>query len=218
MITTIYRKVSAMHFVKKTRMLVLLFLMAFAVPLFCTRADAADTLTRIKARGDVRCGVSDGIQGFSFKGPDGRWSGMDPDFCRALAAAVLGDPGKVDFVSLAAPARLASLKAGEIDVLVRNTTWTLERESTPAVLFAGILYYDGQNFLVSAGKNVQDLSQLNGATICVVKRTTHGANLADYFLGRNWTYRPLIVETQVKAAETLFSGQCDWPLPRNGHS
>ncbi|MGA2402563.1 MAG: amino acid ABC transporter substrate-binding protein [Syntrophobacteraceae bacterium] len=194
---------------KKARNLVFLIFCMMALSLFYSPAEAGDTLTRIKARGDVRCGVSDGDPGFSVKEPDGRWSGIDADFCRALAAAVLGDPGKVDFVSLAASARFPSLKAGEIDVLVRNTTWTLEREATLAVMFTGILYYDGQGFLVSAGKNVQDLSQLNGAAICVVKGTTHEANLADYFRARNWSLRQVTVESQAKAAEALFSGQCE---------
>lgn len=198
-----------MHSVKRTRLPVLLFIISSAALLSGTQADAGDTLTRIKARGDVRCGVSDGIQGFSFKEPDGRWSGIDADFCRALTAAVLGDAGKVDFVSLAAPARFPSLKAGEIDVLAANTTWTLEREATLAVLFAGILYYDGQSFMVSAKNKAHDLSRLNGASICVAKGTTHETNLAEYFRSRNWNYRPVIVESQAKAAEALFSGQCE---------
>ena len=120
-----------------------------------------------------------------------------------------GEPGKVDFVPLAAAARFPSLKAGEVDVLVRNTTWTLEREATLAVLFTGILYFDGQSFLVSSKKNVQTLSQLNGAAICVVKGTTHEGNLADYFRARGWTYQPVLVESQTKAADALFSGQCE---------
>jgi general L-amino acid transport system substrate-binding protein len=204
-----YVVVSVMYSVKSIRLPVLLFFISLAALFFGTQADAGDTLARIKARGDVRCGVSDGIQGFSFKEPDGRWSGIDADFCRALTAAILGDPGKVDFVSLAAPARFPSLKAGEIDVLARNTTWTLEREATLAVIFTGILYYGGQSFLVSAKNNAQDLSRLNGASICVVKGTTHEANMVDYFRSRNWSYRPVIVESQAKAAEALFSGQCE---------
>jgi general L-amino acid transport system substrate-binding protein len=197
-----------MYSMKKARNLVFLLLSTLAVLPFCSAADASDTLTRTKARGQVRCGVSDGILGFSLKEADGRWSGMDADFCRAMAAAVLGDPGKVEFVSLAAAGRFPSLKAGEVDVLVRNTTWTLEREATLEVMFAGILYFDGQSFLVSAKNNGQDLSQLNGATICVVKGTTHEGNLADTFRARGWSYQPVIVESQAKAAETLFSGQC----------
>jgi general L-amino acid transport system substrate-binding protein len=192
----------------KTQSLVCLVFSLAAVLHLHAQADAGDTLTRIKTRGNVRCGVSDGIPGCSSKEPDGRWSGMDADFCRALAAAVLGDPAKVDFVSLSASARFPSLKAGEIDVLVRNTTWTLEREATLEVMFAGVLYYDGQSFLVPAKSDAWDLSHLNGAKICVLKGTTHEANLADLFRARNWSYQPVIVESQTKAAETLFSGQC----------
>jgi general L-amino acid transport system substrate-binding protein len=193
---------------KHARNLAFLLSCTMAVLQLGSAADAGDTLTRIKGRGQVRCGVSDGILGFSLKKPDGRWSGMDADFCRALAAAALGDPGKVEFVSLAAAGRFPALKAGEVDVLVRNTTWTLEREATLEVMFAGILYFDGQSFLVPAKNNVYDLSQLNGAAICVVKGTTHEGNLADTFGARNWNYQPVIVESQAKAAEALFSGQC----------
>lgn len=193
---------------KKTRHLVSLLAGTAALLLFLPSAEAGDTLTRIKARAKVRCGVSDGVQGFSIREPDGRWSGMDADFCRALAAAVVGDAGKVDFVPLAASARAASLKSGEIDVLVRNTTWTLEREATLEVMFAGILYYGGQSFLVPTKSNVRDLFQLNGASICVVKGTTHETHLADTFHARNWAYQPVVVESQARAAEALFAGQC----------
>ncbi|MHC1741587.1 MAG: transporter substrate-binding domain-containing protein [Syntrophobacteraceae bacterium] len=139
---------------KRIRLPALLIPAMVALLLCHSAADAGDTLTRMKARGKVRCGVSDGIPGLSFKGPDGRWSGMDVDFCHALAAAVLGDPGKVEFVSLTAAARFPSLKAGEVDVLCRNTTWTLEREARLEVMFAGILFFDGQSFLVPARKAV----------------------------------------------------------------
>lgn len=194
---------------KRPRVLAVLIFSALAVLSLRSLVEAGDTLTRIKARANVRCGVSDGILGLSLKEPDGRWSGMDADFCRALAAAVLGDAAKVEYVSLTTSARFPSLKAGEIDVLARNTTWTLEREARLEVMFAGILFFDGQGFLVSAKNNVQDLSQLNGKNICVVKGTTHQGNLADYFSARGWSYQPLIVETQDKAAEALFSGQCE---------
>jgi general L-amino acid transport system substrate-binding protein len=190
------------------RSLVALILGLLGTLTFQTLADAGDTLTRIKTRGNIRCGVSDGIPGLSFKEPDGRWSGMDADFCRALSAAVLGDPGKVDFVSLAASRRFPSLKAGEIDVLVRNTTWTLEREATLELMFAGVLYYDGQGFLVQAKSEWHDLSQLTGATICTVKGTTHEKNLAEFFLARNWSYQPVILDSQAKAAEAFMAGQC----------
>jgi general L-amino acid transport system substrate-binding protein len=187
---------------------VFLLVTALGASLFPFPATAGDTLTRIKSRGKLRCGVSDGILGLSLKEADGRWTGIDADFCRALAAAVLGDPAKVELVSLAASARFPSLKAAEIDVLVRNTTWTLEREATLEVMFAGVLYYDGQSFLVPAKDNINDLSQFNGSTICVVKGTTHEGNLADYFSERGWSYQPMIVETQAQAAEALFSDKC----------
>lgn len=197
-----------MRSMNKTRILVFLFAGMLAMLHVHSPAEAGDTLTRIKTRAKVRCGVSDGIQGFSVKEPDGRWSGMDAYFCRALAAAVPGDAGTVEFLSLAASARFPSLKTGEIDVLVRNTTWTLEREATLEVMFPGVLYYDAQSFLVPAKNDVHDLSQLNGANICVIKGTTHEMNLADHFRARNWSYQPIIVESQEKAAEALFSGQC----------
>ena len=197
-----------MHSLKKSSTRVFLYFGLLTVFLFQTSANASDTLNRILARGDVRCGVSDGIPGFSMKAPDGRWSGMDVDFCRALAAAVLGNPEKVSFVSLTSAARFPSLKAGEIDVLVRNTTWTMEREVGLEVMFAGILYYDGQSFLVPAKSDVRDISRLNGATICAVKGSTHEKNLSDHFRFQNWNYQPLIVESQAKAAEALFEDRC----------
>lgn len=193
---------------RMVRRLVCLIVSALVLLHCQSPAEAGDTLTRIKARAKLRCGVSDGVQGFSIKGPDGRWTGMDVDFCRALAAVVLEDPEKVEFIPLAASARFPSLKAGEIDVLARNTTWTLEREATLEVMFAGVLYYDAQGFLVPARSGVKDLSGLNGATICAVKGTTHEANLMLHFRVRNWSCRPLIVESQAKAADALFSGQC----------
>ncbi len=193
---------------KMDRKLVFLIAGSFALLSFLPHAQAGDTLTRIKSRAKLRCGVSDGVPGFSFKEADGRWTGMDADFCRALAAAVLEDPGKVEFISLAASARFPSLKAGEIDVLVRNTTWTLEREATLELMFAGVLYYDGQSFLVPARSGVTDISGLDGATICVVKGTTHEANLSHQFRVRNLNFQPLIMESLAKAADALFSGQC----------
>jgi general L-amino acid transport system substrate-binding protein len=171
-------------------------------------AQAGDTLTRIKARSNLRCGVSDGILGLSMKDQNGRWSGMDVDFCRALGAAVLGDPEKVSYTPLAAAARFSSLKGGEVDVLVRNTTWTLEREAVLGVLFTGILVYDGQGCLVSKSSGVQELSQLDGASICVVKGTTHEASLAEIFGMKGWDFKPVPLESPAKAVEALREGRC----------
>lgn len=169
---------------------------------------AGDTLTRIKARRNLRCGVSDGILGLSMQDQNGRWSGIDVDFCRALGAAVLGDPEKVSYVPLAAAARFSALKGGEVDVLVRNTTWTLEREAVLGVLFTGILFYDGQGFLVSKSSGVQELSQLNGATICVVKGTNHEGNLAQIFAMKGWDFQPVALESPARAVEALYAGRC----------
>lgn len=176
--------------------------------LYPVPATAAETLNRIKARGSVRCGVGGDLQGYSLKDADGHWSGMDVDFCRALASAVLGDPEKVKFTALTAAARFPSLKSGEVDVLVRNTTWTMEREAVLGVLFAGVLYYDSQSFLVPSDSNLKDVRQLDGATICAIKGSTHEKILSEYFRSHQLSYQPLIVESQAKAAEALFSGQC----------
>jgi len=189
----------------------LIMLMAFGLMepiLFDAAVDAGDTLGRIKSRGNLRCGVSEGITGFSIKDADGRWSGMDVDFCRALSAAVLGNAQKASFFPLKTSERFPSLKSGEIDVLVRNTTWTLEREATLEVIFAGILFYDAQSFLVPANSGIKELSQLNEKTICVIKSTTDEINLGDYFRGKKWSYQPLILETHPKAWEAFMEGRC----------
>lgn len=171
-------------------------------------AQAGDTLTRIKARKNLKCGVSDGILGLSMQDQNGRWSGMDVDFCRALGAATLGDPEKVSFVPLTAAARLSALRAGEVDVLVRNTTWTLEREAVLEVLFTGILYYDGQGFLVPKSGGVQELAQLNGAPVCVVNGTTHEGNLVRMFGVKGWDLQAVPLESPAKAMEALQDGRC----------
>ncbi len=171
-------------------------------------AQAGDTLARIKGRKILKCGVSDGILGLSMKDQNGRWSGMDVDFCRALGAAALGDSEKVSYVPLTAAARFSALKAGEVDVLARNTTWTLEREAVLEVLFTGILYHDGQGFLVSKSSGVKELAQLNGAPICVVKGTTHEGNLTQLFGNKGWDFRPVPMESPAKAMEALHEGRC----------
>lgn len=169
---------------------------------------AGDTITRIKARNNLRCGVSDGILGLSMQDQNGRWSGIDVDFCRALGAAVLGDSENVSFVPLAASARFSALKGGSVDVLVRNTTWTMEREAVLGVLFTGILYYEGQGFLVSKSSGIQELSQLNRATICVVNGTNHAGQLSQIFGVKGWDFQPVLVESPAMAVETLHEGSC----------
>jgi general L-amino acid transport system substrate-binding protein len=169
---------------------------------------AGETIIQIKSRGALRCGVSDGIAGFSMQDASGRWSGLDVDFCRAVAAAALGDPEKVTFVPLRASARFPALRLGTIDLLTRDTTWTLAREAGLKVLFAGILFYDGQAFMVPATSPVKSVAQLKGATICVEKGTTHEVNLADYFGARGMSVMPVVIDSATEVADAFFAGRC----------
>jgi general L-amino acid transport system substrate-binding protein len=169
---------------------------------------AGETLKKVRSKGVLRCGVSEGLPGFSIKDAKGRWTGMDADFCRAVAAAVFGDSEKVDFVSLTASERFPALRNNSIDLLARNTTWTIGREAGLGVQFVGTLYYDGQGFLVRKGGGVTKFSDLKNATICIEKGTTSQANLDDYFRSKGWKYKPIILESLIKAQEAFFSGQC----------
>jgi len=181
--------------------------MTCAVVFFST-AHAGEILARVQSNGVVRCGVSEGIAGFSIKDGSGRWTGMDADFCRAVAAAALGDGEKVVFIPLFASARFPALKANRIDLLARNTTQTLGREVNIGTHFAGNLYYDGQSFLIPADSRVQQVRDLDGASICVLKESTHVLHLADYFKAHGWNYRPVIVESVTQAKDEFFAGRC----------
>jgi general L-amino acid transport system substrate-binding protein len=162
----------------------------------------------VRSKGFIHCGVSEGLPGFSIKDTSGRWTGLDADFCRAGAAAALGDPEKVTVVPLQASQRFPALRVDHIDLLSRNTTWTIGREAGLGLLFAGTLYYDGQGFMVRRTAGVNKLADLRGATICVEKGTTSQENLADYFSARKWKYKPLVIESLVKAEEAFFAGEC----------
>lgn len=170
-------------------------------------AGADETLARVKSRRVMRCGVSEGLIGFSFKDPAGEWRGMDVDFCRAVAATV-GDRVRVEFVPLFASARFPALQVDEIDLLVRNTTWTLGREAFLGVKFAGILFYDGQGFMVPRRSKVRRIGDLKGGTICVGKGTTSEQNLADYFREHGLNYKPLVLESVAEIRDALVSGRC----------
>lgn len=171
-------------------------------------ADAGETLDAVKARGVVRCGVSEGIAGFSATDASGRWHGLDVDFCRAVAAAVLGDPEKVAFVPLKASTRFPALQSRAVDLLLRNTTWTFLREAQMRVRFPGVLYYDGQQFMVPVGSAVTSAAGLAGKRICVEKGTTHGQHLAAYTAAHNMSVEPVVVDSAAGAAGALFSGKC----------
>jgi general L-amino acid transport system substrate-binding protein len=179
-----------------------------AVNLASLRAEAGETLARVQSRQQLRCGVSDGRIGFSYRDAQGRWSGLDVDFCRAVAAAVIGDRDKVKFFPLVTTARFLALRSNEIDLLARNTTWTIGREAGLGVHFIGTLYYDGQGFMVARKSRVRKISDLQGAKICVLQKTTTEEHLADYFNARGWNYQPILANSIEEASKTFLGGKC----------
>ncbi|HKX56366.1 MAG TPA: amino acid ABC transporter substrate-binding protein, partial [Xanthomonadales bacterium] len=183
-------------------------LIALSALFFFPYAQAGDILSGIKARGELRCGVSEGIAGFSEQDASGRWKGMDADFCRAVAVAVLGDPEKVRFLPLRASTRFPALQAGRIDLLVRNTSWTMAREVSFGVQFPGVLFYDGQGFLVPGSAGVATIADLQGATICVEKGTTHLDNLTEYAITRGLSVTPLVMDSASEVSAAFFAGRC----------
>ena len=173
------------------------------------KTTAGATLAAVRKRGVVRCGTSPSYPGFGQVGDDGRWSGFDVDFCRAVAAAVFGDPGKVEFVPQTARSRLSALQNGDIDLLSRNTTWTLSRESSHDILFAGITYYDGQGFMVRRKLGIGAAGDLPSQSVCVQQDTTTELNLADFFHGRGLPYAPKAFSTAEEAEKGYREGKCD---------
>ena len=173
----------------------------------CAPGMAGEVLQAVRSRGVLRCGVSEGIAGFSLKDAAGRWSGMDADFCRAVASAI-GKAQKVEFVPLTSAGRFPALQAGTIDLLVRQTTWTLARESGLQARFPGVLLHDGQAFMVPAASRARTVAALDGATVCVEKGTTHAEGLADYFAARRMKVRALVVESSADVKAAFFAGRC----------
>ena len=174
-----------------------------------TVALADSTLEKVKKRGVIVCGVHEGLPGFGLPDEKGNWSGLDVDFCRAYAAAIFSDPTKVKFRPLNAKDRFTALQSGEVDVLTRNTTWTMSRETTLGFLFASPNYYDGQGFIVRKKLNVTSATQLDGATICVGQGTTTELNLADYFRSHNIKYEPVAFADADEVVKAYDSGRCD---------
>ncbi|MDB5573572.1 MAG: Lysine-arginine-ornithine-binding periplasmic protein [Tardiphaga sp.] len=181
---------------------------ALATGLAATAA-SAQTLKTVKDRGMLSCGVSQGLPGFSSPDDKGAWAGLDVDVCRAIAAAVFNDPSKVKFVPLSAKDRFTALQSGEIDVLSRNTTWTLSRDTSLGVNFTGVTYYDGQGFLVRKSLKVNSALELNSASICVQTGTTNEQNVADYFKGNNMKYEVIAFGTADETVKAYESGRCD---------
>ncbi|HZQ02229.1 MAG TPA: amino acid ABC transporter substrate-binding protein [Reyranella sp.] len=172
-------------------------------------AHAGKDLDAIKARGSLQCGVSTGVAGFSNADTQGKWTGIDVDLCRAVAAAIFGDSEKVKYTPLTAQQRFTALQSGEVDILSRNTTWTLTRDTALGLDFTGVNYYDGQGFMVPKKLGVKSAKELNGATICVQPGTTTELNLADYFRTNKMTFKPVVIEKVEEARAAFFSGRCD---------
>ena len=170
---------------------------------------SADTLADVKARGELLCGTNTGLVGFAAPDANGRYEGFDVAWCRAIAAAVLGDPEKVSFKPLTSTNRFTALASGEIDILARNTTWTFTRDVDLKQTFIGVNYYDGQGFMVAKSLGVTSARELAGATICIQKGTTTELNLADFFRANNMEYEPKPVETDDQAQQQFLSGACD---------
>lgn len=175
---------------------------------FCSLAKAGALLEAVKKRDLLRCGVSEGIPGFSEQDAKGDWRGLDADFCRAVAAAVLGDAAKVEFIPLKASTRFPALQSRAIDLLVRNTTWSFTREVLLKVQFPAVLFYDGQGFLVPSASGITQPTQLQEAKICVEKGTNHLRNLEDYGAAHGLRWQPLVMDSARETAEAFFSGRC----------
>jgi general L-amino acid transport system substrate-binding protein len=178
---------------------------ALASPL---AAFAGKDLDAIKSRGALICGVSTGLAGFSAADSQGKWTGLDVDYCRALAASILSDGNKVRYSPLTAPQRFTALQSGEIDVLSRNTTWTLTRDASLGMFFVGVTFYDGQGFMVPKALSVKSAKQLKGATVCVQSGTTTELNLTDYSRANSLDLKPVVFADLAATNAAFFAGRC----------
>ncbi len=170
---------------------------------------SAATLDDVKARGSLNCGVTTGLVGFASPDANGVWDGFDVGVCRAVAAAIFGDPTAVEFVPTTGKTRFTALASGEIDMLARNTTWTFSRDVDLKFEFTGVNYYDGQGFLVPKDLGVSSAKDLDGATVCIQTGTTTELNLADFFRSNNISYDPVPIETNAEGQQQYLAGACD---------
>ena len=185
-------------------------LLAFFAGIFLSLSSfGQSTLDSVRSKGFLQCGVNTGLAGFSQPDSKGVWRGIDVDVCRAVAAAVLGDSNKVRYTPLTAQQRFTALQSGEVDILSRNTTWTITRDTSLGLNFVGVNYYDGQGFMVPKKLNVKSAKQLNGATICVQPGTTTELNLADYFRANRMSFKPMVIEKLEEVLNAYFAGRCD---------
>ena len=198
--------------------LILAFIIVLAIPVSGYFGDKPNKfeviketglLETVKERGYIVCGVNSGLPGFAAQDEEGNWTGLDVDFCRAVSAAVFGDADKVEYIGLNSAQRFPTLASKSIDILSRNTTWTISRDVNLMFEFAGVSYYDGQGFLVPTELGITSATQLNGAFVCITPETTSELNLNDYFAEQNMAYMPVYVEGNKDAKAKLFAGECD---------
>jgi len=182
---------------------------AIAVLSVSGTAFAGASLDAIKAKGFVQCGVSQGLPGFSNPDEKGNWTGIDVDVCRGVAAALFGDAGKVKYTPLSAKERFTALQSGEVDLLSRNTTWTLVRDTALGLDFVGVNYYDGQGFMVRKSLGVKSALELDGASVCVNIGTTTELNLSDYFRANKMKFEPVVFEKADEVVAAYDAGRCD---------
>ncbi len=183
-------------------------LLALGAIVFAQTA-SAQTLKTVKDRGTLNCGANGSLAGFGLPDAQGKWTGLDVDVCRAIAAALFNDASKVKFVPLSAKDRFTALQSGEVDVLVRNTTWTSSRDSSLGLSFTGVDYYDGQGFMVRKSLKVNSALELNGASVCVQQGTTTELNLADFFRAHNMQLKSVTFATSNEAVKAYDTGRCD---------
>ena len=197
--------------------LILAFIIVLAIPVsgyFSKQESIVITkeyglLQTVKERGYLVCGVNAGLPGFSAQDEEGNWTGLDVDFCRAVSAAVFGDADKVEYIGLNSAQRFPTLASRSIDILSRNTTWTISRDVNLMFEFAGVSYYDGQGFLVPVDLGITSATELDGAFVCITPETTSELNLNDYFAENNMQYKPIPVEGNKEAKAKLFASECD---------
>ncbi len=179
------------------------------VGLATTGISQAGTLDDVRAKGHLQCGINTGLAGFAFTDDAGNWKGFDVALCEAVAAAVFGDASMVKYTNLTGKTRFEALKAGEVDMLSRNTTWTYSRDVDLKLTFLGVNYYDGQGFIVPASLGVSSATELEGASVCIQTGTTTELNLADFFRSNGMSYEPVPIETNAEARQNYLAGRCD---------
>ena len=196
--------------IKRFFSFIAMFAMLFALSTEVMAAKKSKTLKNTQKKGFVRCGVSQGLPGFSNADASGNWTGLDVDVCRAVAAAVLGDAGKVKFTPLSAKERFTALTSGEIDILSRNTTWTLSRDADIGLTFVGVNFYDGQGFMVRKSSGITSTSQFkNGISACTNIGTTTELNMRDFFTSKGISYEPVAFEKADEVVAAYDAGRCD---------